>query len=593
MHKRTLGLALSLGGHRLRAEEAPALLAAEQARDEQSAQQARDAVLKGWWSLGLTSGRPPPPAQPSNAVPAVSPATINSSSASNAPATHTTANVEQTAGSRSNQSERSPREQQPVSKDDLPIILVCVWDSSPPPWITDNFYGHLASLRRDFVDVLAARDFGFVNGQYRVRYAIQVDSAKVAHDNLTAHAAIPPSYRFSHSVPKYAPIAEAVISVGTRGIGYNLHSALSTLFPLFDPDTTIGASRNGGATGSYKTSIRELRCAMKKTLKRFNLYDPESGEEAAAVNNAKQALQNGVKEAMRDQEDVAEFWSLDALAGYLGRQTIGSGKRLTNAGGQARRNPQALLPAPKPKAPASFSSNARSSATSHLPTMRKVTSSDPLADLLQRAQDPPKHMMTSRPTPAAQPSTSSSSKGKGKKKEVANAAGGSGATMSTSGTSGAKNEEVKRTEKMACPECKKELNKKNMSRHLKDVHGLQNIAGPYKCKRCGDYFATAGVLDEHREWHRVPVSERSPTRTCEMCKLVYPSSKARKTHYILKHGPDAEQQMASRAEYQRQRYQNAKAASNTAGAESDEAEEPPTKKRRKKRIIVSDESDSE
>lgn len=36
----------------------------------------------------------------------------------------------------------------------------------------------------------------------------------------------------------------------------------------------------------------------------------------------------------------------------------------------------------------------------------------------------------------------------------------------------------------------------------------------------------AGVLDEHREWHRVPVSERSPTRTCEMCKLVYPSSKA-------------------------------------------------------------------
>jgi hypothetical protein len=58
-------------------------------------------------------------------------------------------------------------------------------------------------------------------------------------------------------------------------------------------------------------------------------------------------------------------------------------------------------------------------------------------------------------------------------------------------------------------------------------------------------------------------------------------------------GPDAEQQMASRAEYQRQRYQNAKAASNTAGAESDEAEEPPTKKRRKKRIIVSDESDSE
>lgn len=226
---------------------------------------------------------------------------------------------------------------------DLPIILVCVWDSSPPPWITDNFYGHLASLRRDFVDVLAARDFGFVNGQYRVRYAIQVDSAKVAHDNLTAHAAIPPSYRFSHSVPKYAPIAEAVISVGTRGIGYNLHSALSTLFPLFDPDTTIGASRNGGATGSYKTSIRELRCAMKKTLKRFNLYDPESGEEAAAVNNAKQALQNGVKEAMRDQEDVAEFWSLDALAGYLGRQTIGSGKRLTNAGGQARRNPQGTL----------------------------------------------------------------------------------------------------------------------------------------------------------------------------------------------------------------------------------------------------------
>lgn len=226
---------------------------------------------------------------------------------------------------------------------DLPIILVCVWDSSPPPWITDDFYGHLASLRRDFVDVLAARDFGFVNGQYRVRYAIQVDSAKVAHDNLTAHAAIPPSYRFSHSVPKYTPIAEAVISVGTRGIGYNLHSALSTLFPLFDPDTTIGASRNGGATGSYKTSIRELRCAMKKTLKRFNLYDPESGEEAAAVNNAKQALQNGVKEAMRDQEDVAEFWSLDALAGYLGRQTIGSGKRLTNAGGQARRNPQGTL----------------------------------------------------------------------------------------------------------------------------------------------------------------------------------------------------------------------------------------------------------
>ena len=82
---------------------------------------------------------------------------------------------------------------------------------------------------------------------------------------------------------------------------------------------------------------------------------------------------------------------------------------------------------------------------------------------------------------------------------------------------------------------------KNMSRHLKDVHGLQNIAGPYKCKLCGDYFATArclyvpfssrtalqaAVLDEHREWHRVPVSERSPTRTCEMCKLVYPSSKA-------------------------------------------------------------------
>ncbi|GAA5883989.1 hypothetical protein JCM3774_004570 [Rhodotorula dairenensis] len=84
-----------------------------------------------------------------------------------------------------------------------------------------------------------------------------------------------------------------------------------------------------------------------------------------------------------------------------------------------------------------------------------------------------------------------------------------------------------------------------------------------------------------------------PTRTCEMCKLVYASESARKTHYILKHGPDAEQLMASRAERARQQYKNTKAASNAAGAESNEAEEPPTEKRRKKRIIVSDESESE
>ena len=88
----------------------------------------------------------------------------------------------------------------------------------------------------------------------------------------------------------------------------------------------------------------------------------------------------------------------------------------------------------------------------------------PVTHLSTRTCDTHSVARTSRPTPAAQPSTSSSSKGKGKKKEVANAAGGSGATMSTSGTSGAKNEEVKRTEKMACPEGKKELNKVRLVR---------------------------------------------------------------------------------------------------------------------------------